>query len=317
MIFAIGSNTNTMFSLDADAQTVSVIGPGNNQTFTVSPSQFDTINSGDIGAIRKFISGHIQSDESFLPPTITSKNLSHLQAMHINLWNYVTLSSDNMDIFDELSVHYAVKLFEREDYTLTPTSLMDGTGNHFIKVTCTKTGDEYGTLKIDFDDIYDTSEPKFQYIFTMSSGLNVELKANDLQDAITTLSIKFKVSSDMIRSMEQFPLGEERISRAPDQPELKVALFGGPGCGVSSELLEILSEKHRGITVVTTTEDELSRDLFPPIGGLSLESQMNLIKRCRLDELGITDLRGPKEPNYPIAGQRRKKGKNRYALPPR
>lgn len=162
----------------------------------------------------------------------------------------------------------------------------------------------------ELDRISNDETSLFHYVFTTLTGLTIELDAANLQDALAALSTVHNVDSDEIRTMEQRPEGEQRIARAPVDPEIKIAIFGGPGCGISEEVIKSLLEKERGITIVAMPNEADQ----PRPTDLPLDVQIDLIKKHSIN-FDPFEVRRLGEPSYPIAGLRRKKGKVRHALP--
>jgi len=307
MIFAIGSKTNTTFSIDIENETVDIAGPNIKSSFTVSPSQFYDINSGDIGRIRDFVKKHITFEDVFLPPAITSKNLAHLRHLDTNLWSHVLFTEDGYDIFEnEGAANYAIELFKHIGYVLSAEPLKDGTGHCALNVFCLATGHDYGFLKIDFDTIYGEPEEGYNYKVRVTSGATLEFSANNIQSAIAKLTADYGVYDQDIVSIEQ----TNTANNENDSPlnDLNIAILGGAGMGVTSSLIKELAEKYRGITI---TSDEVGMQIQPNTEiPYHLQRDLNKIKGVFPFMETVT-----RRPSFPIAGQRRKKGKLRSPIP--
>jgi hypothetical protein len=309
MIFAIGKETKTTFSLDVENKTVEVKGPNLNSKFTVSPSQFYDINSGNIGSIRGFVESHITFKDTFLPPFITSKNLSHLRYLEIPLWNYALFTDDGYNVFDESAAIYAIELFRKQEYKLTAEPISEGSSMYAISVFCLSTGHDYGFLKVDFDAIYGKTEKRLFYSFRLVSGATIEFSASNIQSAIATLSDEYGEKDEDIVSVEQRDVNDtdNDISQKKD---ISIALLGGAGVGLTSSLIKELTEKFRGITI-SSGEKEISNVLpneIPYLLQRELEKRKNNMQIPFLETV-------KRESNFPIAGQRRKKGKTRLPIP--
>lgn len=309
MIFAVGSKTNTAFSIDIENETVDIAGPNINSSFTVSPAQFYDINSGDIGRIRDFVKKHITFDDTFLPPVITSKNLAHLRHLDTNLWSHALFTEDGYDIFEnEGAANYAIELFKHIGYALSCDPLDSETGHCAINVFCLATGHDYGFLKIDFDTIYGEPEKSYNYKFRIASGATLEFSANNIQSAIAKLAADYGVHDQDILSIEQTNTANDE-NNSPSN-DLNIAILGGAGMGVTSSIIKELTEKCRGITI-TSGEREV-RNAFTNEIPFHLHHKLNKHRERIPFPLTETVTR---RPNFPIAGQRKKKGKFRSPIP--
>ncbi len=309
MIFAIGNKTKTTLSLDVESETVDIKGPDVDCTFTVSPSQLYDINSGDIGRIRDFVKKHITFDDTFLPPVITSKNLAHLRHLDTNLWSHALFTEDGYDIFEnEGAANYAIELFKHIGYALSCDPLDSGTGHCAINVFCLATGHDYGFLKIDFDTIYGEPEESYDYKFRVTSGATLEFSANNIQSAIAKLAADYGVHDQDIVSIEQI----NTANNENDSPsnDLNIAILGGAGMGVTSSLIKELAEKYRGITI-TSGEVDVQRQ---PNAEIPYHLQCELNKRKEGLPFPFMET-VTRRPSFPIAGQRRKKGRLRSPIP--
>jgi hypothetical protein len=309
MIFAIGSKTKTTFSIDIKNETVDIAGPNIKSSFTVSPSQFYDINSGDIGRIRDFVKKHITFEDTFLPPFITSQNLAHLKHLDTNLWSHVLFTEDGYSIFEnEGAANYAIELFKHIGYTLSAEQLKGGDGHCAINVFCLATGHDYGFLKIDFDTMYGEPEKSYNYKFRIASGATLEFSAINIQSAIAKLASDHGVSDHDIVSVEQTNADNDEN----DSPlnDINIAILGGAGMGLTSALIKELTEKCRGITI-TSGEKGGQNTLINEIP-YHLHHELNKRRESMLFPLAETVKR---QPNFPIAGQRKKKGKFRSPIP--
>lgn len=309
MIFAVGSKTNTTFSIDIESETVDIAGPNINSSFTVSPAQFYDINSGDIGRIRDFAKKHIAFEDTFLPPVITSKNLAHLRHIDTNLWSHVLFTEDGYSIFEnEAATNYAIELFKHIGYSLSAEHLKGGEGYYAVSVFCLVTGHDYGFLKIDFDTIYGDPEKSYNYKIRIASGATLEFSASNIQNAITKLTSDHDVYYQDIVSIEQVNTdNDENDSLLND---LNIAILGGAGIGLTSSIIKELTEKCRGITI-TSGEREV-RNTFTNEVPYHLHHKLNKHRERIPFPLTETVTR---RPNFPIAGQRKKKGKFRSPIP--
>ena len=308
MIFAIGSKTKTTFSIDVENETVDIAGPNIKSSFTVSPSQFYDINSGDIGRIRDFVKKHITFEDTFLPPIITSQNLAHVRHLDTNLWSHVLFTEDGYSIFEnEGAANYAIELFKHIGYALSAEPLKGEEGHYVVNVFCLATGHDYGFLKIDFDTMYGDPEKSYNYKFRVASGATLEFSATNIQSAIEKLASDYGVHDHDIASIEQINADNDET----DSPlsGLNIAILGGAGIGVTSSLIKELTEKCRGITI-TSGEREVQSLLSSEIP-YHLHHKLNKHRESMPFPLTETVKRPP---NFPIAGQRKKKGKFRLPI---